>query len=282
MGSERSRSYAGWHKEIDCEAGARRGEIVGPEVKQPVHSNPRWVSRLALLIGGLLFIPLCAFGLLSTFGIDQNPLGGCLLVLSLLFGRLVVDPTRYAVASVLIVGLILVAVMWERPRAITLSLLLLPVLSIVGTPFLYHYQPPVTAAPGRQIIIPTHRSMMDGFIGRVQELTEVTPCHYQILGWTASGALVYQEVNGSIATQTFAFDPSSSDGPRALGTEVPALASDQPQVSIREALWSQDGTTSTIAGPVQGTGVQSPDGQWAAVVESHPYGPEDVVLVRLE
>jgi hypothetical protein len=242
----------------------------------------RWVVPIVLLIGGLLFIPLFAFGLLSAVHAEQNPVGALCIFLGVFFGRFVATKTSY-----LLVGTLIGAGLFEsglalrkRLHGVLWGLGVLVFLSIVITPFLYRYEPPVTAAPGRQMMVVTHKEPFDGFIGRVQELIELTPERSKIIGWTVDNILVYQSRSPSQHVHTFVFDPVGNDGPKTMDINGPELASRQIPVFVRDAFWSKDGKESESAGFVDANGWLSPDGQWAATVARHAFGPEDVIVVR--
>ncbi len=262
-----------------------------------VFSRPLLVGS-ALAVGGLFFVP---FYLLAVFwraflairqflgfffDLPHTPTWPWfwLSLAYLLSALFLSDLGRYLLVSLSGIGLALAALLWARPGRTTRALLALTLLAILAFPWFYRYQPAVVAAPGHEMHVPTQTGLLDGVVKRAQVATEIRPCTYTLLGWSAEGVLYYQADCRGEKSQLWAYDPEQERLPRKVNEAPANLTQGVPQVSAREQVRAP-GVYPPAMEPyardvyVRGLHLASPDGRWVAVVARHIYGPEDVVVL---
>jgi hypothetical protein len=150
---------------------------------------------------------------------------------------------------------------------------------------LFRYQPAVVAAPGYEMRWPTRPGPAASPLKSYQMFFEMRPCEYALLGWSAGGALYYQEACREGEPRIWAADPEARGRPSQV-TAPPAglLQETVPRRSILEwarspMVYPADAEPDVRALEVRVDGIASPDGRWVAVVVRHIYGPEDVIVL---
>jgi len=202
----------------------------------------------------------------------------------------------YATASLVAATMAVLALRGETglQRRAVLSVALL---GIVAVPLLYRYSPPVESASSRELRWPTAPGPIAGVAKRAQTVFD-TSCHYELLGWSDAGELLYQRrcnnrppVFGQIAV--FAYEPASGDRRQVEGptpTLLHRATTDARAALIPSTYWRdrlgyleftraadyEDPFDWMLPGPA----LASPDGLWIAVRARHAiYRAEDVVVV---
>ncbi len=166
----------------------------------------------------------------------------------------------------------------------TRAWLLLLICAIVAFPFVYRYQPALTAISGYKMALVTETSLLGGIVKASQNVTEQTPCTYELLGWSADNQLFYQATcDGNTQLWQYTLDASPS---RLQITALPAdLHADTIDDLAVLPMVRADGvrpekyesTTRPIY--LKSDGFVSSDGVWTAVVTQHLYGTQDVIIL---
>ncbi len=202
------------------------------------------------------------------------------------------QPGRYPLFATAGAALLLAALLLARPGRFASILLGITLLGVLAIPWVYSYQPAVSAAPGYQMLVPTQPDLLEGVTKRAQQFAEVRPCTYSLVGWTPEDTLHYREECKGVAPQMKAIAPGREEQPRVVedtppeasaGTRVPAAD------LVRSPAWvfgpdgrlveDAEAERSSVRIKLRGDGLASANGQWVAVVARHIYGPEDVLLL---
>lgn len=147
------------------------------------------------------------------------------------------------------------------------------------------YQPAVIAAAGYEMRWPTRPGLWANVVKSYQRFFEIRPCEYTVLGWSAEGALFYQEACRDNLPQIWAYDPDEGTEPRRVEAALIDLLQEAvPRSSILEWVRSPrvrpaDAEPMVRNLKVRVDGLASPDGRWVAVVVRYIYGPEDVIVL---
>lgn len=236
----------------------------------------RRLEKVALCGGILALLPLYLDGASSAMVLHgassaQWPLGEIEGVVTALFG---VSATM----------LVLVALLRSDAERLLHALLLAVVLAFIALPSFYHYQSAVTAAPGYQIEVLTDPGLLRGVVKRAQKFLQITPCHYQLSGWSEDQVLYYQEECSPSTARIWAFAPGRDAGPREMKAAPQPLRAMGLEADVQQMVRGtgyEPGLVESTVRPLvaQGNGISSPDSRWIGLIAQHVYGPEDVIVV---
>jgi len=255
-----------------------------------IRLHPRWLTTVALIVGGLLFVMpyilRVLFAVLQFTPVMDSPnflyeLLGFISFLVILFSEV----WGYVLISVVVSSLVLTALRWGQPGRVTRSLLVLTLLAILVFPWFFHYDAAVVAAPGYALRWPTQPGWLEGVVKRTQITTEHRPCTYTLLGWSTGPVLYYQAACGNAAIQTWAYNPNTPANAMPVTSAPAQLSVDTRSHSqvlelVRSpSIYPPEAEPSTRSISVRDNGLASPDGRWVALVSRHVYGPEDVIVV---
>lgn len=170
------------------------------EASSTPRRSGRWLLIAALVLGGSLFLgqylALAMLHGLRLIGSPTLPIATLDFAYLYPLGLLFSNPVIFWVSSAVVVGLAVLAWVWEHPSRVARVALLLVILAVVVTPVVRHYRPAVKAQPGvtmRVLTLPgVWESPSKGFgIG-----AEVARCAYALRGWDNDGNLYYTETCG--------------------------------------------------------------------------------------
>ena len=201
-----------------------------------IRLHPRWLTTVALIVGGLLFVMpyilRVLFAVLQFTPVMDFPhflyeLLGLFSFLVILFSEV----WGYVLISVVVISLVLTALRWGQPGHVTRSLLVLTLLAILVFPWLFHYDAAVVAAPDYVMRWPTEPTILEGVVKRAQIVTEQRPCTYALLSWSANASLYYQATCNDGIDRIWMYNPNTSTStmqvttaPTDLSTDARALA----------------------------------------------------------
>lgn len=264
-----------------------------------------WLNRLpmgvAVAANLLLFAPFYLPGALELLyrQVAIDPMSPAIfeVVRGMFFHNLFfAQPGRYLLASAVGMALLMAVMLLGRPSRL---MGLLPALTLAGVlvvPWVYGYQPAVSAAPGYRMLVPTQPGLLEGVTKRAQRFAELRPCDYSLLGWSADDTLYYREACRGVAPQVKAVAPAQEGSPRQVEAAPPDVSAEgrlSAADRVRSPAWtrgpdgrlvesaieSAEAERSSIRIKLRETGLASPSGRWVAVVARHIYGPEDVLIL---
>lgn len=266
--------------------GGRVYQMVSVLTQKPL----RVLSWLAILIGGVVFIPSCILAIASMLvpltSMQSGVTGflSTLLFMPFYFVSMVFfgNASIYLLVSAAVLVLGITALIWGHPRRSARISLLTTILAAIAFPLLYHYTPPLAAAPGYSMQVVTQPIFLNSIVKMSQVVTEKRPCEYTLLGWSANNQLYYQATCGEV--ELWRYDPLSNRTERI--TTVPsdlsqAVVTDNDVLNMVRAdgVRPKEYESTTRLLHIQSKGYVSPDEQWTAVVTQHTYGPEDIVVL---
>jgi hypothetical protein len=241
----------------------------------------RWLSVVALVLGGLLFLgqylALAVMHGLRLVGSPTMPIATLDFAYLYPLGLFFSNPLVFWVSSVLVLGLAVLAWMWGHPGRVARVALLLVMLAVVATPLVRHYRPAVQAQSSvtlRVLTLPTlWESPSKGFsVG-----AEVCRCAYALRGWDDDGNLYYTETCGQRVSE-WRYSPASDTRTRlsaSLPDDMYRQTVGRPVGYVMASIPGDPQLRLSVREPV----LRSPDGAWDAFIAKHVYGPEDVVVV---
>ncbi|MGE5617941.1 MAG: hypothetical protein ACM3US_01640 [Sphingomonadaceae bacterium] len=267
------------------------------ELRASIPRLRRLVASLAFAANALLFGPFYLPGALETLHrhVAIDPMSPAML--SVVFGVFFhsiffSQPGRYLLLSAMGVGLLVAALLLARPGRTARLLLSLTLLGVLAVPWVYRYQPALSAAPGYRVLVATQPGLLEGATKRAQVAAEHRPCDYSLLGWSADDALYYQEGCRGGAPRIMAIAPGREEQPRVVERVPPDISAESKLsaaslVRSNSRVFGPDGRLlesaeaerSRIRIKLREGGLESPDGRWVAIVARHIYGPEDVLIL---
>jgi hypothetical protein len=162
--------------------------------------------------------------------------------------------------------------------------LLIVLCSIIAFPLAFRYQPALTAAPGYRMHTVTDPGFLGGIVKASQNITEQTPCTYELLGWSTEHNLYYR-ATCSAETAIWRYAPAQSDSHTRVANPPAALSASTASEDRVLAMVRAGGVRPERYEPVtrplllKSSGLVSPDGHWVAVVTQHVYGTQDVIVL---
>jgi len=165
------------------------------------------------------------------------------------------------------------------------KILALTLLTLIPLGMIAPYAPAVQPSKGRLMISATQPSLFERGLKNLQVVGEVTSCVYSLNGWEKQN-LFYTETCAN-TDKLFQFDFSSMkrtasniDTKNLLTQKfLHADILDYFQIANIEPM---DAEFSVRELSIKGDGMLSPNGEWIAIVARHIYGPEDVVVVKVQ
>ncbi len=252
--------------------------------------------RLFLITTTILSIPFLAFywmalaAFIPKGGMDSDagwltPLS-MMLYLPFMLASYIVFGNTYLYVGMSVAGVTTAVIgLWRRKFSKPArAWLLLLICAIVAFPFIYRYQPALTAVSSYKMTLVTETSFLGGIIKASQNATEQTPCTYELLGWNADNQLFYQATcDGNTQLWQYILDAS----PNRL--QIAALPTDLHADTIDDLavlpMVRADGVRpekyESMTRPIylKSDGFVSSDGVWTAVVTQHLYGTQDVIIL---
>ncbi|MCA9994278.1 MAG: hypothetical protein KDE56_00940 [Anaerolineales bacterium] len=165
--------------------------------------------------------------------------------------------------------------------------LLLALCALLTFSFLFAYRPALAAAPGYRMQLVTAPGFLGGFAKTFQNVLEMQPCAYELLGWDADNWLYYEALCGS-EVQVWQYLPTQSahhlQVPHSPNTLETAVMAKKEMLDIVRATGVRPKKYESVTRPLllKSEGIISPNGQWTALIVQHVYGPQDVVLLTKE
>ncbi len=261
-----------------------------------------WLRALSVSMGIIatvmvfapFYLPSVLSALYSMVAVDPMSPAMLEIMRGLFFHNLFfAQPGRYLFASLLAMGLVLAVVFLARPGRPMRVLLALSLMVVIAVPWVYSYQPAVSAAPGYRMLSATQPGLIEGVTKHAQQFAEVRPCDYSLLGWGAEDTLYYREQCRGGDARVMAIQPGREECPRPVEGPPPAVdaGSKRPVAEwVRSPSWTQgpDGKLVESAGAkpsligikLREGGLASPSGEWVAIVARHIYSPEDVLILK--
>jgi hypothetical protein len=242
----------------------------------------QFVTKVAAIAATLLFLPLSAGFVLHA--LLPSPVVSW-FVLPPMFVITSMGQVPWTLCLVLLMGMLAIIAAWRHVKQRWLrALLFAGLLSMAAFPFLYRYQPAVTAAPGHQLLLVTGPDSFCDHVRRQSEtFWEIRRCEYEIIGWDEDERLFYKARCDGDSEQLWAYQPDARTGPEPAAAIPDTL---YPIVSLPEAI---DYVQADVYPPSAEESVRrlsfpppwsvSPTGHWVAAVARHVYGPEDVIVV---
>lgn len=219
--------------------------------------NPNWLTPLSIV----LYLPFA-------------------FIAYILFGNLY----AYTLTTIAGITAAIAGLIWERPNRLLRVWLLLIIFAIVAFPFIYRYQPALSAAPGYRMQIVTVPGFFGGIIKASQNLMEQTPCKYELLGWSTDNQLYYRAICGA-ETQVWQYSPTQPSSHTQVSSSPTNLSASTISENTVLEMIRADGVKpekyESVTRPIllKSKGVVSPDGRWTAIVTQHVYGTQDVVVL---
>jgi hypothetical protein len=236
--------------------------------------------------GAVILVPLIGVILNSVLS------GGSLLLYIPFFFLMMAytDPVQYVAINLAVMLLALVALIWARPGRAAMAWLVASIIVIVAYPLtLGDYQPALAARPGLRMVIATQPvSLLDRVTKRAEVSIEKRVCLYHLLGWAQDGKFYYESTCVNVHSN-WSIDPDAESRPKRV-VSAPADLEKQAMTTGRALRFlSAPGVRpqkfEPVAAPIllaDGEAMISADGRWLAVVSQHVYGPQDVLLIRLD
>ncbi len=170
-----------------------------------------------------------------------------------------------------------------RTSALLRVWLLVLVLAIAAFPFVFRYQPALTAAPGYQMQWVTAPGFPERIVRAAQNILEETPCRYELMGWTADGWLYYRATCAG-EERMWRYSPAQPGRPAPVSQlpeewEATKIPESQVLAMVRADIRPKSAEPTTRPLLMKEIAV-FPDGRWIAIVTRHIYGPEDIVVLR--
>lgn len=219
--------------------------------------NPNWLMPLSIA----LYLPFA-------------------FVAYILFGNL------YAYIVTTIAGSIaaIAGLMWGRFNKLLRVWLLLIICAIVAFPLVYRYHPALVAAPGHRMELVTTPGFFGGIVKASRNLTEQTPCEYELLGWSTDNQLYYRAMCDGEA-QVWQYSPNRpgshtqvSSSPTSLSAST--ISEDTVLEMVRAGgVKPEKYEPATRRIHLKSKGIVSPDGRWIAIITQHVYGTQDVIVL---
>ncbi len=162
-------------------------------------SARRGLTRLVLVVGALLFVPLHLFALLRAAWEAGLPpavlsvVSAPSLLLAFLLMPLFSIPGFYLQAGLAAAGLGLLALLVGRPGRRERLALILVLVAVLAGPWVFRYQPAVGPAPGYSMVVATQPGPLEGIVKQAQDYLDIVPARYTILGWDAVEVLYFGE-----------------------------------------------------------------------------------------
>ena len=159
---------------------------------------------------------------------------------------------------------------------------LIIIVAVLAFPVLYHYAPPVSASSGYRMQVVTKPSAVDSIVKMSQVVTEQCPCEYTLLGWSTNNQLYYQ---ATCDEETFwRYNPASSGSEPVLAVPASLVQIGVSENAILEMVRANDARPKENEPAIRhlylkSQGYVSPNGQWAAAITQHIYGPQDIVVL---
>ncbi len=171
-------------------------------------------------------------------------------------------------------------------KILTRKRVYLPIVLIGLIVFTFQYNPPVEAVDPHQLIHVTDPGVVGGLRKSVQTFFEITPCTYEILGWSNANDLYYESICFGIET-SYVFQEgilkeiANSTIPTDLSkNEVPPREYRDYLVAMQVRPASYEEQARKIY--TRNVGYMSPDGESIAFVTRYIYSVYDVLILDLE
>ncbi|MCB0216056.1 MAG: hypothetical protein H6648_07375 [Caldilineae bacterium] len=203
--------------------------------------------------------------------------------------------TVYVATSLLLTAMLILALRHASSTTCR-AVCAVALVATVMVPVVFRYTPPVVAKPGLEMRWPTRPGPLAGVSKRCQIVFD-TSTHYQLLGWSPSGELIYRrDDDGGLpgGERLLAYEPEldrlRTIGPDGVGplegqtAHADSWLNPSPDWSERlghTAYTRQHAYASPYDWMIPEAGLASPDGRWIAARARHAiYRAEDIVLVR--
>jgi hypothetical protein len=189
----------------------------------------------------------------------------------------------FITVTVVTIAAATVGLKWGHFNQFSRVWLMLIICAVVTFPFVYRYQPALTATPGNEMQLVTDPGLLGGIVKASQNLTEQTPCTYKLLGWSKNNQLYYRAVCNS-ESRIWRYSPAHLS---QIQMSVPPSELSSMAVSddtVMSMVWA-DGVKpkrfeqATRPLLLESKGLMSPDKQWTAIVTQHIYGTQDVIIL---
>lgn len=178
----------------------------------------------------------------------------------------------------------LISFCWGNPSKMnkiwSLTLLILILFGML-TP----YAPAVQPSNGHLMLSATPPMVFERGLKNLQAFGEVTSCGYALNGWEKQ-SLFYTETCANSA-KVFQFDLSSQKSTVASVATRSLLTQKIPNTAVLDYVQvanikPAEAELSVRGLSVKGDGMLSPNGEWLALVTRYLYGPEDVVVIKVQ
>ena len=221
-----------------------------------INNGPNWLTSLSIVF----YLPSAFFAYI-------------------LFG----NAYSFTIITVVTIVVATVGLKWGHFNRWLRVWLMLIVCAVVAFPFIYRYQPALTAAPENEMQLVTEPGLLGGIVKASQNLTEQTPCNYELLGWSQNSQLYYRAVCNN-ESQIWQYSPMHSRQIQVSNapSNLSAVAvSEDTVISMVRADGIKPQTAEAGIRPLllKSKGVMSPDKEWTAIVTQHIYGPQDIIVL---
>ncbi len=189
----------------------------------------------------------------------------------------------YLLVSIASLSLVIIGMIKARSNKLFLAWGIILIGSIIAFPFIFRYQPGLGAAPGYKMQLVTDPGFGKGVVKASQNLAEITPCNYELLGWDTDNWLYYQETCAT-KTQTWKYSPYQANSHTQT---IQQIALNSATVSENNALdmvraygvRPESAELNTRSVNLKSEGFVSPDNRWTAIVSQHVYGTQDILIL---
>jgi hypothetical protein len=156
--------------------------------------------------------------------------------------------------------------------------------AIVAFPLVYHYHPALVAASGYRMNLVTQPGFLGGIVKESQNLTEQTPCEYELLGWSTDNQLYYRATCDG-ESQVWQYSPNRPSSHTQVSSNPASLStltiSDNTVLEMVRAGYVKPRKHEPAVRRLhlKSKGMVSPDGDWIAIIARHIYGTQDVIVL---
>ena len=252
-------------------------------------------SKRLTVIATILGIPFLAFYWLSlSYFIPDTMVGNgsdwltplsIALYLPFAFFAYVIFGNLYAYIVTTIAGIVVAVAGLLRGGCNKLARvwLLLIICAIVVFPLVYEYHPALVAAPGYRMNLVTSPGFLGGIVKMSQNMTEQTPCEYELLGWSADNRLYYRATCDG-ETQAWQYAPNQPNShTRVSSNPTNPSVSTISESAVLEMVRADHVKPKKDEPAIRrihlkSQGVVSPDGNWIAIIAQHLYSTQDVLV----